>query len=719
MGLNMDQIERGLYIDNNGNVQAYSLTSVLVHELSHALTGRKDNYGFIILDKKYQGELLTDFRYEYFIKPENNFGGKSGEKIRGDHTDYKQPNVTFVNTIYKELGIPQMNSYVAQDTFTEEQGRVLKLGDSYTNGAYIDRSIVLSTSLTPADWDSSALMDKNGNYTKDNTASDLLIGDKRDNMLKSGGGNDWLYGMGGDDNLYGGDGDDKLWGGTGLNHLYGGEGYDEYHIGEGLDIIKDSDKNGVLIWHELDANGALIKNGVQLKDLHPVAGTDNQYVDYLNIKYELIDGSLFIYRPDGGLMARLDDFSFKNNNYGLIVDNSGAVDPNETPDFILPGTNPGTGGDVFHSVTSTSSLPGQTIKFTTGGLHDLITGGNGNEIIDLGSGNDFANGGLGNDIIDGGSGNDVILGSAFVADEAEAGNDVDKLTGGSGRDLIFGGIGNDTIITGTTQYELGESEGWGDWAVGSTGNDTIFGSKDDDFLNGGAGRDTIHGGGGNDIILGDGNIVFGHRTMSQQGVFTSMHTWNFNAGKWNDVHGLTFANFVDPASFNWSAAISNGERPDFSLNAELAIRTDERLAEGGANDIIYGGAGNDWIAGQTGDDYIDGGEGDDIIYGGDVDDTLPDGNDLIYGGAGDDLIFGGKGNDIIYADFAVAEENAALEATTDKLYGAKAMTASTRAAATMNCMVKPMTTDCIRPLTAATFWTAARAATVTILTATQ
>ncbi|MEG3893371.1 Ig-like domain-containing protein [Microcoleus sp. Z1_A1] len=126
------------------------LTTGLLHELVHALTGKEDNFTSL---------------------------------------DYKGDTVKFANQIYKELGLPEQVSYLGSDN----KG-LHKLNYEYTNGAAIDAAktederYLSSTSL--------------------GTSRDLLIGGSLDNTLLSGDGNDFLFGAGGNDTLSGGAGTD-------------------------------------------------------------------------------------------------------------------------------------------------------------------------------------------------------------------------------------------------------------------------------------------------------------------------------------------------------------------------------------------------------------------------------------------------------------------------------------------------------------------------------
>jgi hypothetical protein len=194
--INLDFVNRLLYIDNNGTAVKHTVVTVIVHELVHALTGKLDD-------------------------------GTGGERDRGSLTDYKGATVIESNKIYLELGLPEQNSYIGQsDIYLTE-------GTQYTNGAAIDRSVCVSSTYAPGtidatnDWDSSPAGNSN----------DLLIGDADNNILSSGDGNDFLYGNDGIDILIGGDGNDTLDGGEGDDTLYGGAGNDILDGGEGSDAL--------------------------------------------------------------------------------------------------------------------------------------------------------------------------------------------------------------------------------------------------------------------------------------------------------------------------------------------------------------------------------------------------------------------------------------------------------------------------------------------------
>ena len=76
---------------------------------------------------------------------------------------------------------------------------------------------------------------------------DILAGDRRDNDIDGGAGNDTLYGGpgGGDDVMAGGLGNDRLFGGQGDDTLIGGPGDDRLAGGAGADVFVFGPGDGV------------------------------------------------------------------------------------------------------------------------------------------------------------------------------------------------------------------------------------------------------------------------------------------------------------------------------------------------------------------------------------------------------------------------------------------------------------------------------------------
>lgn len=175
--LDMRELDNASYIDRHGNaVQDFPFTAI-IHELGHALTARLDNW--------------------------------TPAEPAGD-------NQTFVNRIYQQAGYTEQLAYMAYDA----SGDIIQRDVAYTDGARIDSAWVKKWDDLPNNYDTT----HHGKFTK--PYDDLVIGSADENVLKSGGGDDFIYGLGGDDELIGGKGSDRLNGGDGEDVLNGGGGLD-------------------------------------------------------------------------------------------------------------------------------------------------------------------------------------------------------------------------------------------------------------------------------------------------------------------------------------------------------------------------------------------------------------------------------------------------------------------------------------------------------------
>ena len=175
--LDLRELDDASYIDKHGNaVQDFPFTAI-IHELGHALTGRTDNW-----------------------TPAEPAGN----------------NQLFANTIYKQAGYAEQLAYMAYDA----HGQIIERGVDYTDGARIDSAWVKKYPDLPNNYDTT----HGGTFTK--PYRDLVIGSADENVLKTGGGGDYIYGLAGDDRLVGGAGADRLNGGAGHDKLIGGEGLD-------------------------------------------------------------------------------------------------------------------------------------------------------------------------------------------------------------------------------------------------------------------------------------------------------------------------------------------------------------------------------------------------------------------------------------------------------------------------------------------------------------
>lgn len=75
--IDLNYLSTAMYINNNGTAVKDTADTAIIHELVHALTGRRDNPDLI---------------------------------LSGGTNDYRQPTVTHSNTIYRELGLTEQHA---------------------------------------------------------------------------------------------------------------------------------------------------------------------------------------------------------------------------------------------------------------------------------------------------------------------------------------------------------------------------------------------------------------------------------------------------------------------------------------------------------------------------------------------------------------------------------------------------------------------------------
>ncbi|MDE0507166.1 MAG: M10 family metallopeptidase C-terminal domain-containing protein [Gammaproteobacteria bacterium] len=236
--------------------------------------------------------------------------------------------------------------------------------------------------------------------------------------------NDEIRSGDGDDTVYGNEGDD--W----INAIYNDEGDDRYYVYSGRLIALGGPGNDLIGGKE--GNDRLY-GGVGNDRIYAWAGDD------------LLDGG------DGD-----DDLSG--------ADGDDAIHGKRGDDLI----NPGDGGDLAYGGAGDDWInafyndegelrfwinSGSLTAYGDGG-DDLLGGKNGNDRLYGGAGDDRINGRAGNDFIDGGAGDDTLRGAD--------GND--ELKPGDGFDLAYGGDGDDT-------YHITDLN---DYVWDSSGNDTAM-----------------------------------------------------------------------------------------------------------------------------------------------------------------------------------------------------------------------------------------------------
>jgi len=193
--------------------------------------------------------------------------------------------------------------------------------------------------------------------------SDVIVGQKGDDVFNGGNQNDLLIGSGGNDELFGENGNDVLQGGTGINNLFGGLGNDT--------AVFTMNKNDINAINKVKSN---------VTEVYKI--TSNQGVDYI---YEIESLSF-----SDGTIAPRDLFAAQ-----------------QLPTFsangqlVLPTLY---SGPVFYI----------EYQFLGKNSTDIILGSLGNDFMNLLSGDDAAEGGDGDDVLDGGLGSNFLTGGVGI-----------------------------------------------------------------------------------------------------------------------------------------------------------------------------------------------------------------------------------------------------------------------------------------------------------------
>ncbi len=228
------------------------------------------------------------------------------------------------------------------------------------------------------------------NYVGDGSTFYLSASNVSNLGVRTGYGDDTIYGTDGRDDVTGSRGNDSIFSGAGADMLRGQAGADQIAGGAGNDFL-------------IGGTGADTMTG----------GTGNDTYEVDNI------GDVVIELPDEGVDSVRASISYV---LGAHVEN-----------LALAGTRAlnGTGNsldNVLHGNVNANRLFGDD-------GNDTISGGDGNDTISGGDGNDTIRGDDGNDTIRGDDGNDTISG----------GDGNDTLRGGLGEDFMIGGPGSDVF----------------------------------------------------------------------------------------------------------------------------------------------------------------------------------------------------------------------------------------------------------------------------------
>jgi VCBS repeat-containing protein len=189
------------------------------------------------------------------------------------------------------------------------------------------------------------------------------------------------------------------------------------------------------------------------------------------------------------------------------------------------------------------------------------------------------------EIIDAGAGDDVVdltsnrFSYGDVTVHGGSGNDF--LVGGAGRNTLRGDDGHDDLF-GKGADDVLDGGAGNDCLFGAGGNDTLSGGEGDDHMEGGAGADVMSGGDGNDlyIVESSGDVVVEADCQGWDHVYASI--------------SYVLADHVEALTLEGTADLSaTGNSLGNSLYGNSG------------NNVLDGGAGDDSMRGDAGDDvYI-------------------------------------------------------------------------------------------------------------------
>ncbi|WP_424931470.1 calcium-binding protein [Amaricoccus macauensis] len=377
--------------------------------------------------------------------------------------------------------------------------------------------------------------------------SETLIGIEN---VRTGSGDDSLYGDLHDNLLDGGTGDDYLSGGLGIDTLVGGMGNDTV----------------VFFWEEHFS-------------FYGDAGWDWEY-DYVDVSAHVI-GQL---TADGGSLRIRGDalFDWDQTPIDIRQDLSG-----------IENLSTGYGDDELHGNSAANQL-------SSGAGNDLLRGGGGKDTLLGGEGDDTLDGGGGTDELDGGDGFDVADYSATGVDmQADLAQQRISFPGRNWNPEVLTAI--EGVITGSGD-DLLHGTAQSDFLGGSGGNDTLHGYGGDDTLDAGYGTDRLFGGNGSDTA--DYSSV-GHGVKIRIGAQLG-EIYNFGGGlrsrdKFASIENGTGGSGNDTLLGNSAANTFDGGLGDDYIEAREG---DDTLLLSSGNDTIVGGSGNDTLVIDHSDGFL-------------------------------------------------------------------------------------------------------------------
>ncbi len=383
------------------------------------------------------------------------------------------------------------------------------------------------------------------------SGDDRILGGGGDDLLDGGAGADALYGGAGDDRITAGDGADWLWGDDGADRLFGGSGVDRLFGGRGDDVLSGGSGNDVLQGEKGD-DVYVFETGAGFDQLSDALGANR-------IRFPDLTGS---------------DVTLEHGPTGVVLRYGAGEDGVHLDIATFRSLARLSYGDADQPIRLELTAPEGGSGISGSGAGDYLRAASTGSTLEGLGGDDILRGGVGDDRLYGGSGNDVLIG----------GPGADRLIGGVGDDRyeVAPGAGIDRIAAEAGQLPTEAAQGRDQlWLHGVDPNSVQPERRDDDL------RITLRG---------TGDVVVVEQFFAVPD------------------HALASVQFDTEFAELWS-------------RDELWRR------------VLVGGVGDDRLEGHTSDDAMHGGAGNDLLYGG-------AGDDRIAGGAGRDTLVGGAGDDV-------------------------------------------------------------------------
>ncbi len=575
------------------------------------------------------------------------YGGDHKDILYGDDGDDYLHGGDGVDFLYGGAGDDRFNGGNGNDRIYIDNEDTDVQGGSGFDRIYVTTDSINFTfqshsSLTSYDIEFFYATDENdivdfSSYDPHSYATSLTIYTKAgDDVIKTGG---W------DDHIYGGLGDDVMSSGSGVDifYFFGRWGYDtitDFTIGsDTLDLRGTSTTSIGELTISQDGDDTLIEG--YLKSIR-----------LLDTDAVLIDADSFIFSGDL---------------------------PAPPPEEEIHGTS---GDDILFGSA----------------LNNTIYGYDGNDLIYGNGGRDTLYGGDGDDTLDasdslygylyGGAGSDILIGGTSGSNRLYYDEFDSLVDGGSGGyQAIFnygiydGELGTDdtyvmtdpSVFQNLTQLTLSDADNTVDVSgksfvryQGASQNIRLSGGDGDDYFIGNAKFDHFVGNDGNDILLGQGgnDALYGGdgddilRGGTGNDTLTDLSGTNrFYGGEGDDL-----INIADPDAYFKGGAGIDTINLDYNGDVSWTLTSDFDV------EIIYAGSGNSiidaslvshsmTIFGEGGDDIISTGSGDDHVH-------IGQGTDMISGGTGADVFYFSSnwGRDIV-TDFEDGQDILDLSAT--------------------------------------------------------